>query len=92
MKFTGLAFLTIFAASSSAFGLNRGANTMARSTRAVSGFKKPAMVQAVDIHGNRMSSDVVSQAIVCVHVCVRRSLFGEAVLRGSFRHNNHPRG
>lgn len=59
MKITALALLTIFAASSSAFGLNGGAKTLARSTRAVAGFKKPALVQPVDISGNRISSTVV---------------------------------
>jgi len=58
MKITALALLTIFAASSSAFGLNGGAKTLARSTRAISGFKKPALVQPVDIQGNRISSTV----------------------------------
>ena len=61
MKITALALLTIFAASSSAFGLNGGAKTLARSTRAVAGFKKPALVQPVDISGNRISSTVVSR-------------------------------
>jgi solute carrier family 35 protein E1 len=59
MKITALALLTIFAASSSAFGLNGGAKTLARSTRAVGAFKKPALVQPVDISGNRISSTVV---------------------------------
>jgi len=60
MKITALALLTIFAASSSAFGLNGGAKTLARSTRAAvaTGFKKPALVQPVDISGNRISSTV----------------------------------
>ena len=63
MKITALALLTIFAASSSAFGLNGGAKTLARSTRAAvaTGFKKPALVQPVDISGNRISSTVVSR-------------------------------
>eukprot|EP00531_Pseudo-nitzschia_arenysensis_P012519 CAMPEP_0116156888 /NCGR_PEP_ID=MMETSP0329-20121206/23061_1 /TAXON_ID=697910 /ORGANISM="Pseudo-nitzschia arenysensis, Strain B593" /LENGTH=389 /DNA_ID=CAMNT_0003653979 /DNA_START=568 /DNA_END=1737 /DNA_ORIENTATION=+ len=57
MKITALTLLTIFTASSSAFGLNGGAKTLARSTRAA-GFKKPALVQPVDIQGNRISSSV----------------------------------
>ena len=60
MKISALAVLTIFAASSSAFGLNRGAKTLARSARAVTGFQKPALVQPVDIQGNRIASSVVS--------------------------------
>ena len=59
MKITALALLTIFAASSSAFGLNGGAKTLAQSTRSVA-FKKSALVQPVDIQGNRISSTVVS--------------------------------
>jgi len=62
MKITALAILTIFAASSSAFGLNGGAKTLARSTRAVNGFQKPAMVQPVDLHGNRVSSVALNDA------------------------------
>jgi solute carrier family 35 protein E1 len=62
MKITALALLTIFAASSSAFGLNGGAKTLARSTRSVAGFQKPAMVQPVDIHGNRISSVALNDA------------------------------
>ena len=55
MKITALTILTIFTASSSAFGLNGGAKTLARSTRAVGGFQKPALVQPVDIQGNRIT-------------------------------------
>lgn len=58
MKISALAVLTIFAASSSAFGLNGGAKTLARSARAVTGFQKPALVQPVDIQGNRITSSV----------------------------------
>jgi len=66
MKLTGIAALTIFAASSSAFGLNGGAKTLSRSTRAV-GFKKPAMVQAVDVRGNDLASPVaLSDAAVSI--------------------------
>jgi len=57
MKITALALLTIFATSSSAFGLNGGAKTLAQSaTRSVGAFKKPALVQPVDIQGNRLSN------------------------------------
>lgn len=59
MKITALTLLTIFAATTSAFGLNGGAKTLARSTRAV-GFSKPALVQPVDIQGNRIGASVVS--------------------------------
>eukprot|EP00536_Pseudo-nitzschia_multiseries_P005349 jgi/Psemu1/254409/estExt_Genewise1Plus.C_1000023 len=58
MKITALALLTIFATSSSAFGLNGGAKTLAQSARPVVGFKKPALVQPVDIQGNRLSNVV----------------------------------
>jgi hypothetical protein len=59
---TSLAILSVVAASSSAFGLNGGAKNLVRSsTRAVGAFQKnPAMVQPVDIQGNRISSSVVS--------------------------------
>mmetsp|Transcript_20674 Transcript_20674/g.51331 ORF Transcript_20674/g.51331 Transcript_20674/m.51331 type:complete len:390 (-) Transcript_20674:239-1408(-) len=57
MKITALTLLTIFAATTSAFGLNGGAKTLARSSRSV-GFNKPALVQPVDIQGNRISSSV----------------------------------
>jgi hypothetical protein len=61
MKITPLAFLTIFAASSSAFGLNGGAKSVARSTLSGVSFKKPsALVQPVDIQGNRLSTTSVS--------------------------------
>lgn len=60
MKVTHLALLTVFAATSSAFGLNGGAQTAVRATRSVSAFQKPAMVQPVDILGNRLSSSVSS--------------------------------
>ncbi len=63
MKITALTLLTIFTASSSAFGLNGGAKTLTRSTRA-GAFKKPALVQPVDIQGNRISSSVVSMLFV----------------------------
>jgi len=56
MKITALALLTIFAASSSAFGLNGGAKAVTR--RTVGAFKKPALVQPVDINGNRITSTV----------------------------------
>jgi hypothetical protein len=61
MKVTPLAFLTIFAASSSAFGLNGGAKSVARATRSAVSFKKPALVQPVDIQGNRLSTSVSNQ-------------------------------
>ena len=61
---TSLAILSVVAASSSAFGLHgAGAKNLVRSsTRAVGGAfqKNPAMVQPVDIQGNRISSSVVS--------------------------------
>ena len=62
---TSLAVLSVVAASSSAFGLNGGAKNLARTTtRAVGAFQKnPAMVQPVDIQGNRISS-VVSTCTV----------------------------
>ncbi|VEU39743.1 unnamed protein product [Pseudo-nitzschia multistriata] len=57
MKITALALLTIFATSSSAFGLNGGPKTLAKTaTRSVSAFQKPAMVQPVDVQGNRLSN------------------------------------
>ena len=59
MKITALTLLTIFTASSSAFGLNGGAKNLARVNRKV-GFNKPALVQPVDIAGNRITSPVVS--------------------------------
>jgi hypothetical protein len=62
MKIAPLALLTIFAASSSAFGLNGGAQSVARATKSVAAatFKKPALVQPVDVHGNRLSTSVSS--------------------------------
>ncbi len=59
MKITALTLLTIFTASSQAFGLNGGAKNFARVNRKV-GFNKPALVQPVDIAGNRITSPVVS--------------------------------
>lgn len=63
MKIAPLALLTVFAASSSAFGLNGGAKSLARATKSTSAgvaFKSQpaALVQPVDIHGNRLSSVV----------------------------------
>jgi hypothetical protein len=58
MKIAPLALLTVFAASSSAFGLNGGAKSVVRSaTRSVS-FNKLALVQPVDVQGNRLSTVV----------------------------------
>ena len=66
---TSLAILSVVAASSSAFGLHgAGAKNLVRSsTRAVGGAfqKNPAMVQPVDIQGNRISSSVVSTLLYC---------------------------
>ncbi|KAG7354621.1 triose-phosphate transporter family protein [Nitzschia inconspicua] len=62
MKVTPLALLTIFAASSSAFGLNGGAKSVARATRSAVSFQKPALVQAVDVHGNRLGSSALGDA------------------------------
>jgi hypothetical protein len=56
MKITPLALLTIFAATSSAFGLNGAAQTALKSTKHVGFAQKSALVQPVDIHGNRMNS------------------------------------
>lgn len=59
MKVTPLALITIFAATSSAFGLNGAAQSVLKSTtQSVGGFakKSPAMVQPVDIQGNRLNS------------------------------------
>ena len=58
MKVTPLALLTVFAASSSAFGLNSGVSSVAQATRSAVSFKKPALVQPVDVHGNRLSTSV----------------------------------
>ena len=60
MKLSPLALLTIFAASSSAFGLNGSAKSVARATQSVTSFSKPALVQPVDIHGNRLATSVSS--------------------------------
>jgi len=60
MKFTILAILSVVAASSSAFGLNGGAKNLA--TRSVAFNKKPALVQPVDIQGNRISSVTLNDA------------------------------
>jgi len=63
MKVTALALLTVFAATSSAFGLNGAAQSVAKSTRSV-GFAKPsaALVQPVDIHGNRLNTVALHDA------------------------------
>jgi hypothetical protein len=61
MKIAPLALLTIFAASSSAFGLNGGAQSVAQVTSSFNNKKmmmKPALVQPVDVHGNRLSTSV----------------------------------
>uniref|UniRef100_A0A7S4EED6 Sugar phosphate transporter domain-containing protein n=2 Tax=Pseudo-nitzschia australis TaxID=44445 RepID=A0A7S4EED6_9STRA len=69
MKVTALALLTIFATSSSAFGLNGGAKTLAQSaTRSVGAFKKSALVQPVDIQGNRLSNVALSDASAAISV------------------------
>ena len=69
---TSLAILSVVAASSSAFGLHgAGAKNLVRSsTRAVGGAfqKNPAMVQPVDIQGNRISSSVVSTLYCTVQI------------------------
>jgi len=62
MKVAPLALLTIFAASSSAFGLNGGAKSVARAVTKSASFKKPALVQPVDIHGNRLSTSALGDA------------------------------
>ena len=80
---TSLAILSVVAASSSAFGLHgAGAKNLVRSsTRAVGGAfqKNPAMVQPVDIQGNRISSSVVS-TLYCTmynhHYNLERSIDG----------------
>lgn len=63
MKIAPLALLTVFAASSSAFGLNGGAKSIVKTaTRQVS-FHKTALVQPVDVQGNRLSTVVSSVSI-----------------------------
>jgi hypothetical protein len=61
MKIAPLALLTVFAAPSSAFGLNGGAKTLAKSaTRSLAFHKPTALVQPIDVHGNRLSTVVSS--------------------------------
>lgn len=73
MKVTPLALLTVFAATSSAFGLNGAAQSITKSTRAV-GFAKPStLVQPVDIQGNRLNtlvSHILDLFVVTFHVLV----------------------
>jgi hypothetical protein len=58
MKITPLALLTIFAATSSAFGLNGRAQSIAKSTKGLGLVNKSPLVQPVDVQGNRVSSVV----------------------------------
>lgn len=61
MKITALALLTVFAATSSAFGLNGAAQSAVKSTQSIGLAKKSALVQPMDIHGNRLNSVVSNQ-------------------------------
>ena len=59
MKVTSsLAFITIFAAAASAFGLNGPAQSFAKSTKSIAFGKQSNLVQPVDIQGNRINSVV----------------------------------
>lgn len=62
MKVTPLALLTIFAATSSAFGLNGAAQSVTKSTRALGFAGKAPLVQAVDIQGNRLNTLALNDA------------------------------
>lgn len=62
MKITPLALLTVFAATSSAFGLNGAAQSVTKSTRALGFSGKAPLVQAVDIQGNRLNTVALSDA------------------------------
>jgi len=62
MKFTTLAILSVAAASSSAFGLNGGSKNLARATRSIGAFQKSALVQPVDVQGNRLPSVSLNDA------------------------------
>jgi hypothetical protein len=58
MKVTALALLPLFCATS-AFGLNGAAQSVAKSTRSLGFTKKsPALVQPMDINGNRLNTMV----------------------------------
>ena len=57
MKVTALALLPLFCATS-AFGLNGAAQSVTKSTRSVGFAKSPAMVQPMDIQGNRLNTVV----------------------------------
>jgi len=61
MKVTALALLPLFCATS-AFGLNGAAQSVTKSTRSVGFAKSPAMVQPMDIHGNRLNSMALNEA------------------------------
>ena len=57
MKITPLALLTVFAATSSAFGLNGAAQSVLKSTQPrAAGFGKSPLVQPVDVNGNRLNT------------------------------------
>jgi hypothetical protein len=58
MKITPLALLTIFAATSSAFGLNGRAQSITKSNKGLGLVNKSPLVQPVDVQGNRVSSVV----------------------------------
>ena len=63
MKVTPLALLTVFAATSSAFGLNGAAQSVTKSSRALGFAGKAPMVQAIDIQGNRLNTVVSSRSV-----------------------------
>mmetsp|Transcript_66344 Transcript_66344/g.191512 ORF Transcript_66344/g.191512 Transcript_66344/m.191512 type:complete len:391 (-) Transcript_66344:100-1272(-) len=70
MKVTALALLTVFCATSAAFGLNGAAQSVTKSRTSL-GFHKPAMVQPMDIQGNRIHN-----------MALKESAEGAAEIRG----------
>lgn len=72
MKVTPLALLTIFAATSSAFGLNGAAQSLIKSTQSAGFVKKSPLVQAIDVQGNRLNTVVSNNTLTLI------ALWGDA--------------
>jgi len=62
MKVTPLALITVFAATSSAFGLNGHSQSITKANKPLAFAKKSPLVQPVDIQGQRISSVALNDA------------------------------
>ena len=78
MKVTSsLALVTIFAAAASAFGLNSGATSAAKSVTRNVGFGSKSMVHPVDVQGKRLNTVVSTcdghhwpEVVIRTHPCI----------------------